>query len=58
MNTSSLCYALIGIKKFYGGEKPMSIDLSIKELHDFHSKEADVLLQIIASVNAKFYFTI
>jgi hypothetical protein len=55
MNTSSLNYALLGIKKFYGPDLPITIDAQMKSVHDFRVRESDKTMQALSSVNFKIY---
>lgn len=55
MTTSSLNYALLGIKKFYGPDLPITIDAQLKQIHDFRVREADETMEALSSVNLKFY---
>lgn len=55
MTTSSLNYALLGIKKFYGPDHPITIDAQLKQIHDFRVREADETMEALSSVNLKFY---
>ena len=55
MTTSSLNYALLGIKKHYGADVPVTIDIKIKAVEDFHVKEADATMQALSTVDVKFF---
>ena len=55
MTTSSLNYALLGIKKFYGPDMPITIEAQLRQLHDFKVKESDETMEALSTVNLKFY---
>lgn len=55
LTTTSINYALLGIKKFYGPDLPVSIDVKITKIEDFHVREADETMQAKTTANLKLY---
>jgi len=55
LTTSSINYALLGIKKFYGPDLPVTIDAKVTKIEDFHVREADETMEAKTTVNLKFY---